>query len=150
MITKLTLNLGCGNDTRGVIRIDLSSNRRGVNLIADAHHLPLRNKIVDSVLCKSMLEHVWSPFMVISEMKRVTKGFIVLSIPNVMHLRRIIETIKNPFYQISPNTRHLQIWDSKAIRHLANMTSLTVESITWNPNLLFSRTMIVVLRSGLK
>jgi len=37
----LKLNIGCGSDTWGDIRIDIDPKASAVNLIADAHYLPL-------------------------------------------------------------------------------------------------------------
>ena len=130
-MVKPSLNLGCGDDRRGDVRVDRSPQRTGVNLLADAHFLPFRDKIMGSTLCKSMLEHVRSPVDVVLEIRRVTTDKIVIYVPNVMNIRRIIRTIKNPMYPINLDTLHLQAWDSRAIRLLAHLTGLAVLSIEW-------------------
>ena len=45
----------------------------GVDLVADAHHLPLRDNSVNGVLCEVVLEHVPDPRQVIAEAFRVLK-----------------------------------------------------------------------------
>lgn len=128
---KPTLNLGCGNDKRGTVRIDLHPARNGITLIADAHFIPLRDKAISKTLCKSVLEHVEAPIKVILEMKRITVDEIIIIVPNLINVRRIWRTLKNPLYPIKLRGRHLQGWDSKEIRHLAHLMGLKVKNITW-------------------
>jgi len=128
---KPSLNLGCGNDNRGTVRIDINPARSAINLVADAHFIPIRDKAIGNTFCKSVLEHVKSPFKVVIEIKRVTENKIVLITPNMINVRRIIRSLRNPLHQVSPNTRHLQGWDSKLMKHLAILTGLKIKSITW-------------------
>ena len=100
-------------------------------MIADAHHLPLRNNTIESTFCKSVLEHLPNPYKALMEMKRVTTGKIILIVPNLIEIIRILRTLKNPLYSINPNTRHYQNWDSEEIRHLARQVGLEVYSVTW-------------------
>ena len=128
---KPSLNLGCGNDSRGTIRIDINPARSATNLLADAHFIPIRDKAVGNTFCKSVLEHVKSPVKVVLEVKRITESKIIFITPNVINARRIMQSLKNPLHQVSPNTQHLQGWDSKLMKHLAILTGLKLESITW-------------------
>ena len=125
------LNLGCGNDFRGDIRIDLKPNKAAVNLVADAHYLPLREKTIRSTLCKSVLEHVESPYKVMIEIKRITRGNIIIITPNIYNLIRILRNLFQPMRNVSPKTLHLQGWDIQLMKHLGNLTGLNVESFTW-------------------
>lgn len=111
--------------------MDYKTSKTGINLIGDAHYLPLRDKSISKTLCKSVLEHVQSPYKVLLETKRVTEGSIIVWVPNIIHIKRIIKTILNPFYWINFETTHFQAWDSKNIRHLAYFVGLIVQSITW-------------------
>lgn len=129
---KPVLNLGCGNDLRGDIRIDLKPDiSTALNLVADAHYLPLREKVIGSTLCKSVLEHVESPIKAILEMKRVTRNEIIIVVPNVINIMRIMRGLLFPMYKVSTLTRHLQGWDMRIMKHLAHMTGLKIESFTW-------------------
>lgn len=130
-MSKPRLNLGCGNDKRGEIRMDYNASKTGVNIIGDAHHLPFRDKSISKTFCNHVLEHVLSPFKALSEMKRVTDGPIIIVVPNLTHIWRIIKTIKNPLYDIHNGTTHFQGWDSGEIRHLAYFVGLKIKSLTW-------------------
>lgn len=125
------LNLGCGDDERGDIRIDLEPTKNGLTILADAHYLPIKDKAISQTLCKSVLEHVEAPLKVLLEMKRITVDEIIIIVPNLINVRRILRTLKNPLYPINLVTRHLQGWDAKEIRHLAYMAGLKVLQIDW-------------------
>ena len=131
---KPTLNLGCGNDKRGTVRIDLHPARNGITLLADAHFIPLRDKAISKTICKSVLEHVEAPIKVVQEMKRITVDEIIIIVPNLINVRRIWRTLKNPLHTMSRVARHLQGWDAKLIRHIAYLTNLKVKKIEYQSN----------------
>jgi len=105
--------------------------RSARTIIANAHFIPLRDKAISKTLCKSVLEHVEAPLKVLLEIKRITVDEIIISVPNLINVRRILRTLKNPLYSINLVTRHLQGWDAKEIRHLAHMAGLKVKKIEW-------------------
>jgi hypothetical protein len=45
-----------------------------VNIIGDAHHLPLRDESIDGVWIQSVLEHVTKPELVVAELHRVLRS----------------------------------------------------------------------------
>jgi SAM-dependent methyltransferase len=74
-----TLNLGCGPDTWGEVRVDIDTKTQtGVesklNLRADAHKLPFRDGAFASCRCWHVLEHVENPVQVISELRRTCRS----------------------------------------------------------------------------
>lgn len=151
----LSVNLGCGDDMRGEIRIDINPDRKGLNLISDAHYLPIRDKVINYVFCKSVLEHLKNPFKGLSEMKRISKNRIIVIVPNVHHWIRIVRGLINPYHSINRNTRHFQAWDGIAFKHLVNQAKgLEIVFIRWGyfkgrisrPSMLFGKKMIVGMR----
>jgi SAM-dependent methyltransferase len=64
----------------------------GIFLIADAHHIPLKNEIVTKVVCFDVLEHVLDPKNVLQEIKRISKSSaeIVIEVPSRGLLAKII------------------------------------------------------------
>ena len=146
------LNLGCGSDMHGEIRIDINPDRPGLNLIGDAHHLPIRDKVINHVFCKSVLEHLKSSFKGLSEMKRISKNRITVIIPNVYHWNRIMRNLIVPRAPINRETVHFQSWDAKAFKFLVNQVrGLKIVSIRWGvfkrrihrPSMFFGQKMIV-------
>lgn len=149
------LNVGCGDDVRGKVRMDINPEKGGVNLIADAHRIPIRDNVFDYVFCKSSLEHLISPFKGLSEMARVSREFVRVIIPNVYNWRRIMRTLLSPLYSVRETTKHLQAWDGKAFKHLIHqIKGLVLVNIEWEyfrsfikqPSMLFGLKMIVTMR----
>ena len=75
-MSKPTLNVGCGPDGWGDVRLDVDScTQTGVksrlNIMADASYLPFVDKAFSHVRCWHVLEHVAFPALAVSEIKRV-------------------------------------------------------------------------------
>jgi len=151
----LFLNVGCGDDFRGDIRMDIKPDKWGLNLIADAQCIPIRGGVFDVVFCKSVLEHLVSPFKGLKEMKRVSRSYIIITVPNIHHWRRIARSLFTPEKDVNPFTKHFQAWDREAFKHLVNRVGdLIIESIRWGyfngsmcwPSILFGSNMIIKMR----
>jgi len=84
---SLKLNVGCGTDSYGDVRIDIAIQRKyfetknKLNLIADAHNLPLRKKVFSESRCFHVLEHLKNPNKAINEINMVTNGIVTLRFP---------------------------------------------------------------------
>jgi SAM-dependent methyltransferase len=65
-----TLNVGCGNDTRCDVRLDLFPTP-AANIVGDAQHLPFRNGVFSEVYEKNLLEHMPNPAMHLVEVYRI-------------------------------------------------------------------------------
>lgn len=89
------LDVGCGNgfftyylskfaDTVGLdySRYMLSINPCNTLVQGSALSLPFKNETFDLVFCSDLLHHVEDPTIVVREMKRVSKKYVVLSEPN--------------------------------------------------------------------
>jgi len=100
---KLTLDLGCADSPyssyfRNRIGLDIKAGK-GVDIIGDAHNLSFENEKFDVVLCTEILEHLHSPHIAISEMKRVLKkgGLLILSTRFIFPLHNT----PNDFYRFT-------------------------------------------------
>jgi SAM-dependent methyltransferase len=73
---------GGGTQTPGYVNIDLFP-LPGVDVVADAHHLPFRCDLFSRVECDAVLEHVRKPDAVVDEIRRVLApgGFVHLVAP---------------------------------------------------------------------
>ncbi len=65
-----------------IIKIDLNEEKL---------KLPFNDKEFDYVFCLEVLEHIHSPYKVLSELKRVSKKNIIISVPNPYHYRDVIK-----------------------------------------------------------
>lgn len=81
----LTLDIGCAYSPYMQYfpnRIGLDIKKwPSVDVVADAHNLPFENEKFENILCSEVLEHLHSPQIAISEMKRVLKkgGRLILT-----------------------------------------------------------------------
>jgi SAM-dependent methyltransferase len=78
LVDGWTLNLGCGPDGWGEVRVDVDTRTQtGVesklNVRADAHNLPFRDAAFSYCRCWHVLEHVESPARVLSELRRTCR-----------------------------------------------------------------------------
>lgn len=73
---------GAGNRVPGYVNLDIFA-APGVNVAADAHHLPFPDGIFQRVECDAVLEHVKWPEQVVAEMTRVLApgGYLHLVTP---------------------------------------------------------------------
>lgn len=92
---RLTVDVGCGN---GSYVLQLGGERKlfGADghrfdawdaaperfLLSDAAHLPLADSSVDTVLCFETLEHLLDPRQAVAEYRRVSRGRLVVTVPN--------------------------------------------------------------------
>lgn len=76
------LDLGCGNGgNRRYLQslgfqhiLTLDWNAVGADLLADAHRLPLTDNVFDMVISTAVFEHLYNPFIAMSEISRVLKS----------------------------------------------------------------------------
>ena len=74
------LNVGCGSMyLENAINLDISASTL-VDILADAHYLPFRDKVFDCVLAFDVIEHSNLPEILLREVERVCKdeGNIVI------------------------------------------------------------------------
>lgn len=93
---KKILDVGCGNGyftyyfnkySKNVFGIDSSPTMIKMNpckniKAGDAENIPYRNKSFDIVFCSNLLHHVKNAEKVISEMKRTSRKWVIISEPN--------------------------------------------------------------------
>ena len=87
---SLRLDLGCGPYRReGYLGLDLK-HEKNLDIIGDAHNLPIRDKVLEEIISTKVFEHLNNPYQCFSECKRVIKkwGRIIIGIPNIHTLRR--------------------------------------------------------------
>ncbi len=80
----LVLNVGGGPRRYGAADVNLNiAGFHNVDLVADAHAIPLLDSSVDSVVCNAVLEHVRNPEQVVAEMVRVLRpgGLLYAEVP---------------------------------------------------------------------
>jgi ubiquinone/menaquinone biosynthesis C-methylase UbiE len=97
---KTILDVGCGNgiitnalaEKYDVTGTDYSASAlefvKGKKVLASADHLPFKDRSFDLVFSSEMLEHLPEEVLraAIDEMRRITKGYLFLTVPNREYL----------------------------------------------------------------
>lgn len=86
---KTLLDIGCQDlsiynhlkNRYDITLADLFPNHKLIKK-EDIQDLSFKNKSFDIVLCQEVLEHVEDPIKAISELKRITKKQLIISVPN--------------------------------------------------------------------
>jgi 2-polyprenyl-3-methyl-5-hydroxy-6-metoxy-1,4-benzoquinol methylase len=116
----VSIDLGCGSfKKKGYIGIDLMPHY-GIDIIATAYNLPIRNHIVTNLYSSQMLEHLHFPSICLLECNRVIRMFgdLLISIPNIMHFRRLLRwSIKG---KTTVASEHVYAWGLPELTHLIN------------------------------
>lgn len=88
------LDVGCGYLPRGDVNVDLCvkpSIHRNIALnvkripnfvLADSQHLPFKNACFDKVPSSHVIEHVDKPMLMLQEMVRVSKRYVLVRCPH--------------------------------------------------------------------
>ena len=101
-------------ETRSV-RLDIARSNR-VDVVADAHHLPIGDGLVNAVICTEVLEHLENPIGALAEIKRVlaNDGILILSTPFLYPLHG-----EDDFWRITP----------RGVRRLLSRLGFVVDEI---------------------
>ena len=135
---KNVLDVGCGEGVvtrylvdscpgiKTVVGVDLGLDRlkiaEGMNYTikyfqGSIYNLPFIDDSFDLVLSTEVLEHLEDPSKAISELRRVSKEYIIISVPydfffrlaNILRLK-YISNLGNP-------PRHIQHWNKRSFKH---------------------------------
>lgn len=100
--SKLILDVGCGNANLAKGDVNVDFFKSGVNVqigqqligeavnpkriknfvVADACHLPFKNECFDVAYSSHVIEHVLNPFLMLSELYRVSKRKVIVKCPH--------------------------------------------------------------------
>ncbi len=116
----LNVNIGCGPDNWGDVRVDVGySTQIGVpsvlNLRADAHYLPFRDRAFDYARCWHVLEHLANPHQALREIRRVARTG-ELRFPLGDGYKRYVlvglldMSLKEVRYAYKTRVRHAHLW----------------------------------------
>jgi len=82
----------------------------------DIYKLPYKDNTFDLVLCTEVLEHLERPYDAVAELKRVSKKFILFSVPNepLFTIQRFFRG-KN-MLKLGDHPEHIQHWSANSFR----------------------------------
>lgn len=115
----MKIDIGCGAWKRpGYIGLDLEP-QPGIEIVGDAQNLPFRDEVFEEVHSDQTYEHLGNPLKALLESRRVLKmGFpLIISIPNIMNLRRFIRWMIRGKTSVSPE--HIFSWGLPELKFFA-------------------------------
>lgn len=103
-------------------------------LVGDIFHLPFPFSSFDLVLCSEVLEHLKDPLSAILELSRVSKEYLLLTVPNEPWFSISTLLSGQYFSSLGRHPEHLQFWGKKQFVSLVeeNFSLLSVTtSFPW-------------------
>lgn len=102
------------------IDVDVASLQRGATLfpamargVGSALALPFPSEVFDLVLCTEVLEHLLSPRVALRELKRVTRKYVLLSVPHEPWFRTMNLLRGKHLRRWGNDPEHLQNWTAR-------------------------------------
>ena len=128
----MKLDVGCGARGEGDVNSDVLLLKQENFVLSDAHFLPFKEGVFDTIQIFETLEHLSNPSQVLFEAKRCMRkgGVLVISVPNLWNVERILRWIKNEnhlFKKLKTDTEHLQGWDIYEFNNLLSHIDLKIE-----------------------
>lgn len=86
----------------------------------DIYKLPYKDNSFDVVICSEVLEHLDDPEKALMELRRVSKKYLLLSVPNepLFTIQRILRG-KNVL-KLGDHPEHIQHWSSTSFRNFVS------------------------------
>lgn len=96
----------------------------------DIYHLPYEANTFDVVLCTEVLEHLTEPAKALKELKRVSKGYCVISVPNEPWFMVGNFLRGKNIRRFGNDIEHIQHWSTGSIKKFIDkeMTVVTVQT----------------------
>lgn len=101
----------------------------GLNLIqGDIYNLPYKDNSFDIVLCTEVLEHLEDPGRALEELKRVTKKYIMLTVPNEPFFRLANFFRGKYISNFGNHPEHINLWTSHSFVNFVKSKKLRISS----------------------
>lgn len=130
---ELILNIGCGEDRFGDVRLDLAPTS-STTIVADAQSLPFRDSVFERTYERNLLEHLPNPGKHLSEVNRVMKpgGLLNLVTDNAACLKYyILGTHTGGYRKREGKDRHYALFTAEHVRNLMKHAGIVIEKISY-------------------
>ena len=128
---KPTLNLGCGDETYGDIRLDLFPTK-GANVVGDCQRLPFRDSVFDEVYEKCLFEHLPNPAQHLEEVKRVMQlgATLTLITDNAACLKYyVLGTHTGGYRKHGGKDRHFALFTKEHLRNFMDFSGFKIDEL---------------------
>ena len=128
---NLTLNLGCGDQTFGDVRLDAFATETA-NVIGDCQQLPFRDGVFTSVYEQNLFEHLPNPGHHLEEVKQVLKpgGVLTLITDNAACLKYyLFGTHTGGYRKHQGKDVHFALFTLEHMRNFMDVAGLKVRQL---------------------
>jgi len=128
------LNVGCGTDSWGDIRIDVSRDtlwaisKSSANLLADARYLPFQDKCFDELRAQEVFEHIPDWKKALHECCRVAKKMVITFPVDSYMPTHYINWFINLITTTQPK-RFLKFFDPAYLKYVLKLRAKTKEHL---------------------
>lgn len=140
-MTFKILNLGCGEETYGDVRIDFVKTKTTTHVLDLENKLPFKNGEFDEVYCKSVLEHIGNLKSFISESLRVLKkgGKFWFRTDNASYIGFLIKNHQDyiRYDYVSDEDKHYYLFKEEHLKNFFESVSSRIISYTCPSKKLF-------------
>lgn len=98
--------------------------------VLDATHLPFRDKSVDLVMALEVLEHLRNPQNAVSEFRRVSRRYLLLSVPNEPIFRLLRMASGKGLSRLGDHPEHVQHWSLSGFAEFLRQQGLRTLAVT--------------------
>jgi ubiquinone/menaquinone biosynthesis C-methylase UbiE len=137
----LTLNVGCGKERIGDVRLDFVAGS-AANIIGDAQHLPFRDGVFIEVYERNVLEHMANPGQHLTEIRRVLRegGLLRLITDNAACLKYyLLRTHTGGYSKHGGKDKHYALFTMEHVRNLMQVSGFEVERLEFIGTTYFTR-----------
>lgn len=143
------LDVGCGTgnlsfhlqkEGYNVIGVDVSgfalaeAKKRGIKSVHGDldSELPFKDKSFDCVVCCQVLQHIYEPLKLVSDMKRVGSKFIIINVPNIAYWKYRSRLLFGEFpFKSIRNHEPIRFFTLKTVKNMITDAGLILESIVY-------------------
>ncbi len=127
----MILNIGCGDDPYGDVRLDLFQTK-ATNALGDAANLPFADGVFSDIYERNLLEHMPNPAAHLQEVRRVLKkgGILRLVTDNAACLKYYtLGTHTGGYRKHGGKDLHFALFTKEHIRNLMDFVGFSVKEI---------------------
>jgi ubiquinone/menaquinone biosynthesis C-methylase UbiE len=148
---NLTLNLGCGDDPYGDVRLDMLLTG-AANIVGDCQKLPFKDEIFAEVYERNVFEHLPNPAQHLFEVRRVLQkdGCLVLITDNAACLKYyLLGTHTGGYRKHGGKDRHYALFTQEHLKNFMELCGFRITEITLIDTNYFTRWFDKILRTFL-
>ena len=139
--TNLTLNLGCGEDPYGDVRLDFVPTG-SANLVGDCQQLPFKDDSFTEAYERNVFEHLPNPGQHLLEVKRVLKegGTLTLITDNASCLKySLLRTHTGGYSKHHGKDKHFALFTKEHIKNFLELCGFQITQLTFIDTDYFTR-----------